>query len=105
MRVRMSSEGEGLSGSLNVHGNWWLPGQEDRPVGGVLKFSPDAGGELQLAGALDRAVGQSPVLGNTILGQTADSRRITLIDAYTTGGRATGEGVPIEQVWRCGTML
>ena len=33
-----------------AQGEWWLPGREERRVAGVLRFDPDSGAELRLAG-------------------------------------------------------
>jgi hypothetical protein len=37
---------------LDVRGHWWLPGQEDQKVAGILTFTREKGGELALFGSL-----------------------------------------------------
>lgn len=38
--------------AFEAHGEWWLPGAEDRSVFGTLKYDPDSGAKLALSQSL-----------------------------------------------------
>lgn len=65
-------------------GLWWLPGQEDKALGGTLSYHPDEGAKLELIGALkkvDNATDASQF--DTILG-VAEGDQITLHQCIET---------------------
>ncbi len=68
-------------------GQWWLPGEPGKTVGGVLDIDPDTGLRLELTDQLLPG-GLEPVLAPIIHGH-ADGREITLLDCMPANGGKT----------------
>jgi len=64
---------------VEYRGVWWLPEDPDRKIGGIFKFSPSEGVQLELAGALKGSVNLSkPFTPELILGKIPEKGRVTL---------------------------
>jgi hypothetical protein len=71
-------------------GEWWLPSEPERRLGGLLTLEPGQEPQLHLAGQLSdlrRRLGATVVEHPTILGVTALGRPVTLVSAIESGGQ------------------
>jgi hypothetical protein len=69
-------------------GNWWLPGETDRPVGGILEVDP-ASSRLRLE-LTDKLLKQSPSGERTpMIYGAASGREITLLESIPANGGHT----------------
>lgn len=86
-------------------GQWWLPDQPDRRVGGVLDIDLDTGLRLELT---DRLVGDGhrPEMAPILHGH-ADGRQVTLLECQpANGGTMTlAQVITTTQVFRTGVAL
>lgn len=88
-----------LDDSDDWSGLWWLPGDPDSKVPGVLRYDPETGLELSLIGTFEDRIMSHPSPGMTVFheGQqtwdvihgAADQREITLLDCVPRGARRT----------------
>lgn len=80
-------------------GHWWLPGDSDRKVPGVLRYSPDDGLTLSLIGAFEDRIISRPVPGVTLVHDgsrtwdvihgAAEQREITLLGCVPSSSKRT----------------
>lgn len=65
--------------NFELKGIWWLPGNRENHIIGILKFNPEDGAYLELIGQL---LGYDEVETNIILGKTSDGKDITLYKCF-----------------------
>jgi hypothetical protein len=80
-------------------GVWWLPGDPDRRIPGVLRYSPDDGLVLSLIGAFEDRIMSTPSPGITVFHQgsrqwdvihgAAEQREISLLGCFPKDGKRT----------------
>src|SRR5436190_14613496 len=64
--------------SIEHRGLWWLPDKPAETVGGILSFSQQEGGKLELIGAFNSAFEQAQGNHSIILGVTTGGKLVTL---------------------------
>jgi ApeA N-terminal domain 1 len=67
--------------SYSARGTWWLAGADDNHHHGLLTFTPEGGGVLELIGCLSQDFPETPLF---VLGTTSDGKPITLPRAICT---------------------
>lgn len=73
--------------NLEYKGHWWLPENPDRKVAGILTFSQQNNGKLELIGSFQDVFDKDfndDSKYSVILGQTTDGKLITLKDCLQT---------------------
>jgi ApeA N-terminal domain 1 len=79
-------------------GRWWLPGREEQPVSGTLRFSHgESDLKLTLIGTLTEHAGRGAPLGGAypvIFGMTQTGEEVTLCNCFRSGFRSVGVELP-----------
>jgi len=105
---RLSTREDRLD-SLTIFGQWWLPENPERSVGGQLRWSVDGAAELSIAGGLaDPDAGAGLDVDVVVHGRSDEGKRMTILGAYMRAGRTIGlseEAIPTSQLWGFGTLL
>lgn len=94
--------------TLEFDGHFWLPGQPDEKIAGILKFSPDSGGELRLIGGfetLDKLMRGVVVNTKRIIGRDA-KKLYTLDNCLRTLGSVNLSGPDsAREIFHVGTVV
>lgn len=70
--------------SVEYRGHWWIPGEIENRVGGVLSFDPETGADLELFEAFESSPHSDPAYEyfTRLYGVSRDGGFLTLIDCY-----------------------
>jgi len=77
--------------SVEYEGHWWLPGEQENRVGGVLSFDPRKGADLELFEAFESGIHEDPEheYHSRLYGASRDGDFLTLVNCYRSGFGAT----------------
>ncbi len=76
--------------SFEDRGYWWLPEDPERKLAGILSFSQEEGGKLELWGTLGGANDFSFRTHSLVLGEAVNHRTVTLADCFTKNINSSG---------------
>lgn len=76
---------------IEYKGIWWLPGNEENYISGILKFNSDEGAHLELIGQL---AGYENLETDIIIGKTSNGTNITLYKCFEINKTFSSNGFP-----------
>lgn len=76
---------------VEYKGHWWLPGEQENRVGGILSFDPQTGADLELFDAFESGLHEDPEHGyhSRLHGVSREGDSLTLVNCYRRSFGAT----------------